>query len=227
MKSKKEYKQLLKEANGYCRYCNRPSLNLVCSKCKTKILYGSLDANRISLGVVFKHTINFQQTINRQIIGCNAPYKYRGLKEDRYTFNIPNELVDKCANQLDELFTATNYVMYNKRRKAKPQPIKRYKVCKHFRPKLPYRILINIILFHLARLTNKDLFYDDDNFNGSLFVSIYQTMNIIMRQHQVYNTEGTMYRVITYTYKEATYKINNINKIVEPIMNILIDKMYS
>jgi hypothetical protein len=92
----------MKQSNGYCISCQKPLTykHYLCTNCKRSLVNTGLEPKRVSYTDVGLSTINYQQNIHRIYFGCNAPYQYRGLKENRIKTNIQQSTIDKATHTL-------------------------------------------------------------------------------------------------------------------------------
>jgi hypothetical protein len=98
----KLHRQYLKLANGYCLECQKPLIykHYLCTNCINQLKVNGLEHRRVSYKTVGLSTINYQQHLHRKFFKCNAPYQYRGLKENRIKTNIKEETIDKSCDIL-------------------------------------------------------------------------------------------------------------------------------
>lgn len=101
-------------SDNRCVCCYKPkySKSPYCDYCYMKsIRYGN--GNKVKFSIVLSHTINYQQYLHRKFFGVNAPYKYRGIAENRISNNIPKELIHTQTNILHtyllSIFKDTSY----------------------------------------------------------------------------------------------------------------------
>lgn len=103
------HRQYMKMANGYCLECQKP-LNYkhyLCQNCITQLKLNGLEVKRVGYKEVGLSTINYQQYLHRLFFGCNAPYIYRGNKEERIKTNIKKETINKACDILH------NYLLHS------------------------------------------------------------------------------------------------------------------
>jgi len=95
--------QYMKLSNGYCLECQRPisKHHYLCSNCRTHLKMNGLEYKRVGYKEVGLLTINYQQSIHRKLFKCNAPYLYRGLKENRVKTRIKEETILAAVEKID------------------------------------------------------------------------------------------------------------------------------
>lgn len=105
----RKHNQYKKESNGYCLQCQRPlqgNFHYLCPPCIQELKLNGLEYRRVGYKEVGNQTINYQQHLHRLFFKCNAPYNYRGIKENRIKTNIKEETIDKMCIKLDSYLSS-------------------------------------------------------------------------------------------------------------------------
>lgn len=200
---KQQYYQDIKEAGGYCLHCQRPLLTqfsrVLCTHCNRDYFINASEDKSINIQEVGLITINYQQHLHRSLFGCNADYRYRGLKQDRITNNLTKEEIDNATNKL------SIFLEQIPQYKAIPQPKKN-----------PKRILYYAILYYISYFIESSPLYKTDN---HFYLSMYKTLlYIIHKQHY----KSTHIKLISehkqMTFKKVNKHIPQITSIVSPLL---------
>lgn len=106
---KNKYYALKKLDVGCCLECRRPKRNwhYLCTTCMAKLKNTGLELKRVSFREVGQNVINYQQHLHRAFFGCNVGLDYRGLKENRKKYVIPQEDIDKASVILSRYLSVT------------------------------------------------------------------------------------------------------------------------
>lgn len=93
----------MKLSNGYCLECQKPisKHHYLCTNCMTELKLNGLENKRVGYKEVGLITINYQQSIHRKLFKCNAPYQYRGIKENRIRTKIKESTILHAVEKLD------------------------------------------------------------------------------------------------------------------------------
>lgn len=202
--TKEQYYQKIKEANGYCLHCQRPLTRtiskLLCQMCLRNSIVNGTEEKSVNIPAIGKSTINYQQYLHRTIFGCNADYRYRGLKQNRIKHSITKEDIQIATNKLNTLLlnTSKQYTATNEQSRN------------------PKRILFYSILYYISYyIENIKDFKSDTHF----YMSLYKAIRYIIHNHH-YKTSYTKIRGYNQTYhiKDIKRDIPILNQIIKPLL---------
>jgi len=229
-------------SNGYCLSCNKPIIRTspYCVSCFRELLINFQEKTYVRTTDIAIRTINYQQYLNRAICNCNAPYKYRGKKEDRIIIKDKNKVCAKAAKSLNLLLKEIEYIYdkkeYSLQRKQQIH-IYAYNKIKEKLPHIHNRILLNIILQYIIHFIEPNTPYKSDNhFYISMIQSIFKYIEYLYIK--LYGSIYSLYNHFTYfgshlktqvRYKRHKYiyhLIESITAIIEPIMGVIADARF-
>lgn len=205
-----------KLANGYCIECEKPIKKnyYICPRCSIA-LAGSGLTRRVYFKKVSDITINYIQHLHRTFFGCNAPYKYRGLKENRIRNNIKQETINELCKKL-------HIELQNTKLGKLPEFYNQVKDT----PNILRRLLYNMVLYGIAYYIYNDKSFDNE--------AVYQASQVRMLDNQIkrtyirlnQNEEGD-YKYLRYDTYNRLSRQRLILKIIEPKVAILLSELVS
>ena len=209
------YNEDIKKFDGYCRLCSKPIKykHLYCPRCIKKLKKSGQEENRVTIGVVGRSTIPYQQYLHRSFFGCNVHIDYRGAKEERLTARVSKELVISQSKRLDALL-----MKHNNEHKQHYIQIRDIR-------NISRRLLYNITLYYIAY-----------HIDGSKDFKSYVHFQASMMQNLLINIENTVIRTNKETFvfhrARGNYPLryyydlfSQINKIVTPILKEMVESI--
>lgn len=215
--SKKEdaesYKILLKQAriSKSCVSCGKP-LNIVptpyCESCYVRsVRYGTAQ-KRIKFSEVGSATINYQQHLHRKFFNCNAPIKYRGIKENRIYNNIEPSCIDNTVIFFHNFLTCLEYP-YNKM----------YLLINSQFKNTAKRIVYNLVLHYIAYY-KYNLWDNDSSFKSN---TLWNLLIHIERTYirTIHTKKYGIYDRLNYNPKKLLTLQDTIHKHISPLIQQL------
>ena len=212
--TRQEYFNYIKLANGHCLECEKPVNRraYLCAKCSLR-LAGTGLSKRVYFTKISEITINYIQHLHRTFFKCNAPYKHRGLKEQRIKNHIKQETIDELCRKLD-------IELQNPKLGRIPELYNQIKNT----PNLLRRLLYNMTLYGIAYYI-----YNHKSFENE---AVYQASQTRMLENQIkrtfirlnQNKEGDYSYIKRKGYNNLTRQRIILN-IIEPKVAILLSEL--
>lgn len=195
-----------------CKYCFREikyNKASICYVCDDSMKRDDMQHYRVRLGEVGSNTIPYQQNLHYKFFSCNAPVKYRGIKEERIYNTLESEKVVIHSNIL--LKTISSFLPSNL--------LWLYNKVNHLK-NFTKRLLYNAVLYHIDYHILHNNSYQSLN---HMKVSMVQTLfNHIIRTYIRLNKDYKQNKIkYTRVQKAKTEKIQISNKSYEAIKDSL------
>lgn len=215
------YKEVKKQADGYCKNCLKPiNMRLYCSTCFRHILTNGLEGYRIKLGSVGKDTTNYQQHLHRLFFKCNAPVKYRGLKENRIKHKIEPSKVQIAEDKFRSLMLKTDYVYNNRGYSKENIHMTLFRETNGCVANYNRRLLYYICLYYISYyLNNNKSFKTLAHFQASMLQNLHINIENTYLRTTGSLPDGVKTSRHNYTTKYYYYLYEQITSIVSPIIS--------
>lgn len=210
-----KFTEAKREANGYCSYCNRPmgKFHYLCKSCQSYLKKAGLEGHTVRFKDIGLATINYQQYLHTSFFKCNAPYQYRGKKEDRIKASIPEELINR---QLDKLVYLYRRTTYTSRNKTYTIPLYFTKLVSDTQdlPNVFRRLLYNLLLIQISyHIERTNLYRTEAHYQSTLVNFPYKHLY----QHR-YKNLGIKEYSVEPRMKHILFQLEELTNILQPLL---------